>query len=249
MRCVDEAPAAEVDADVALAVEEDEVARRELAAQDVAAGVPLAVGDARQADAEPAVDEVDEARAVEAGRRAAAPPVGHAQVVARQQRRAGADARRRRRGVVVRRRRTWLPLLCGYCVTGPLRSDVQRGSGVRPDLAVDQQAVASLERAHGAHGDRAVVAVGRDAERALDDGDGGAAVVQAQDDRARRATWCDARRWCVRPCGRAAVRVLRHRAAQPDVQCGQRCVARPGRRPAGRGVPGTARTARTVTGP
>ena len=116
-----------------------------------------------------------------------------------------------------------------------------------PDLAVDQQAVAALERAHGAHRDRAVVPVGRDAERALNDGDRGAAVVQPQDDRAGRDMV--RRAVMVRPAvGRAAMRVLCDGAAQPDVQ-----------RPGGVGpdlavdqqavAAWNARTARTVTGP
>jgi hypothetical protein len=80
---VDEAVRADVDADVADAVEEDEVAGAERAAGDPAAEPELRVRAVRQVDAEPVVDEADEAGAVEAGaRRGAAVAVGDAEPVA-----------------------------------------------------------------------------------------------------------------------------------------------------------------------
>src|SRR6185312_14919792 len=72
VRCVDEAAAADVDADVARAVEEDEVAGPERPARDAAAVREIGPARVRQPDAEMPVDEADEPRAVEPGARARA---------------------------------------------------------------------------------------------------------------------------------------------------------------------------------
>src|SRR5579884_3304653 len=69
LRRVDELAAADVDADVAEAVEEDEVAGLELVARDGNAHRPLCSGVVRQGDADLPVDVHDEAGAVEAGGR------------------------------------------------------------------------------------------------------------------------------------------------------------------------------------
>src|SRR5258707_1235849 len=82
VRGVDEAAAADIEADVADAVEEDEVAGLQRAARHAPAEVELRVGAVGQLDAEVFVDEAHEARAIEAGaRRAAAVAVGNAEQV------------------------------------------------------------------------------------------------------------------------------------------------------------------------
>ena len=72
---VDEPPATDIDADVADAAEEDEVARLELCPRDVCTGVPLGIGGVRKRDSELGVDIGGESRAVESSRGAAAPDV------------------------------------------------------------------------------------------------------------------------------------------------------------------------------
>ena len=68
VRCVDEAAVADVDADVAEAVEEDEVAGPKRRAADAAAAVELGVARVGEREAEVRVDVADEAGAVEAER-------------------------------------------------------------------------------------------------------------------------------------------------------------------------------------
>src|SRR2546426_12576650 len=73
-------PPADVDPDVAEAVEEDEVARLEISARDRHAHVPLGAGVMRQGDTDLAVDVRDEPGAVEAGWARPAPDVRRAEV-------------------------------------------------------------------------------------------------------------------------------------------------------------------------
>ena len=83
VRRVDETPAADVDADVAEPVEEDEVARSQRPARDPAAEVELRDRVVRQRDPEVREDEAGEARAVEAAaRRGAAVAVTDAEQMA-----------------------------------------------------------------------------------------------------------------------------------------------------------------------
>src|SRR3954451_18469296 len=79
---MDEAVRADVDPDVADAVEEDEVARPQRLPRNALAEVELRVRAVRQVEAEPVVDEADEAGAIEAGagRRAAVAVAGTEQV-------------------------------------------------------------------------------------------------------------------------------------------------------------------------
>src|ERR1700749_2633797 len=79
VRRLDEATAADVHADVAEAVEEDEVAGPQALARDPLAEVEVRVRAVREGDPEVRVDEPDEAGAVEARRRAAAPDVRDAE--------------------------------------------------------------------------------------------------------------------------------------------------------------------------
>src|SRR6187551_3539494 len=83
MRCVDEAPATDVDADVAEPVEEDEVAGLKVAQRDRAAVAVLGVRAVRERDPDLREDVHHEAGAVEPGRRSAAPYVRRAEVVHR----------------------------------------------------------------------------------------------------------------------------------------------------------------------
>src|SRR3954447_20655429 len=87
VRSVDDLVAADVDALVGEAVEEDEVAGLELAARDRSSVAVLRGGVVRQRDPELRVDVHDEARAVEAGRRRTSPDVGDAEVAERDRRR------------------------------------------------------------------------------------------------------------------------------------------------------------------
>src|SRR3954468_315641 len=81
VRGVDEEPAAHVDADVVVPrVEEDQVARHQLAHRDVRPGPPLRPGVVVEVDAELGVDVHGQPGAVEAGRAGAAPHVGNAEV-------------------------------------------------------------------------------------------------------------------------------------------------------------------------
>ena len=80
MRRVDELAAADVDADVAEAVEEDEVAGLEIAARHRHAHVPLGARVVRKRDADLRVDVRHEAGAVEARRALTAPHVLRAEV-------------------------------------------------------------------------------------------------------------------------------------------------------------------------
>ena len=77
---VDEPAAADVDADVVEAVEEDQVAAAQVIHADVAAVAVLGGGEVRQAHAQLGIDVHDEAGAVKAARARAAPHVGHSQV-------------------------------------------------------------------------------------------------------------------------------------------------------------------------
>src|SRR5260221_5500911 len=84
VRGVNEAAAADVDADVAEPVEEDEVAGLEAAAGDADATVEVGVARVGEADPEMLVDVAHEAGAVEAvARRAAAVDVAHPEEVLR----------------------------------------------------------------------------------------------------------------------------------------------------------------------
>src|SRR5439155_1383240 len=82
--CVDESAAADVDADVAEAVEEDQIARPKQRSRDVTAGPVLVCRDARQRYAQPSIDVRHQARTVEAGRALAAPHVRHTEFAPRE---------------------------------------------------------------------------------------------------------------------------------------------------------------------
>lgn len=73
MRSVDEPSAADVQPDVADAVEEHQVAGPERAARDLPAEAVVRVGAVRQVDAEVAEDVADESRAVESAARESPP--------------------------------------------------------------------------------------------------------------------------------------------------------------------------------
>src|SRR5262249_36139042 len=92
VRRVDETAAADVDAHVSGAVEEDEVAGAERPARDAVAVREVGVGRVRKGDAEVPVDEPDESRAVESAPRSrAAIAVRDADEVARIRNDAGAE--------------------------------------------------------------------------------------------------------------------------------------------------------------
>jgi hypothetical protein len=78
---MNEAVAADEDSHVPEAVEEDDVARHQIAACDGPALPPEHGAVMRKCDADPAIDVHDEAGAIEAGRTRAAPTVGNTQVV------------------------------------------------------------------------------------------------------------------------------------------------------------------------
>src|ERR687887_3236 len=92
---MDELPPADVDALVARAGEEDEVARLELAYRNRRTHAELGVRAVRQRDADLGEDVHDETGAVEASRRSPAPDVGNAEVAHRDP---DDPAVRRRRG-------------------------------------------------------------------------------------------------------------------------------------------------------
>ena len=104
MRRVDELPAADVDADVAEPVEEDEITRLELIARHGCSVAVLGAGVVRQGDPYLAEDVGHEARAVEPARRRAAPDVRRAEVPHRHADHA-AVLRRRNDGRALRGRR------------------------------------------------------------------------------------------------------------------------------------------------
>src|SRR5262245_7515673 len=106
VRRVHEAAAPDVDADVAEAVEEDEISGRQLRAGHRAAVLVLPRDVVRKRDPDLPVDVHREARAVEARGRRSAPTVGNAQVAERDRHDLRMPPSRRRwRGV---RRRRWL---------------------------------------------------------------------------------------------------------------------------------------------
>ena len=108
-------PRADVEADVADAVEEDEVAGPQAAAGDAPPQSELRVGAVRKCDAEVRVDEAHEARAVEAGaRRGAAVDVPDAEEPAREANDTGASVRHNRCPADV----SDLVQLRGHCATG-----------------------------------------------------------------------------------------------------------------------------------
>src|SRR3954454_22939467 len=93
VRRVDEAAAAEVDADVASAIEEHEVAGAQSASSDVRPRRPLLVGDAGKRHADAAVHVLDQPGAVEAGEPLTAPHTRAAEVAPGKRRRARAGCR------------------------------------------------------------------------------------------------------------------------------------------------------------
>jgi hypothetical protein len=165
---VDEAAAADVDADVVQVVEEHQVARAEAVHADVAAVAVLGGGEVGQVHAQLGVDVHDEAGAVEAARRGAAPHVRDAQVALGDRRRPRAHPvgpPRRRRPATARRH----------------PHPPQRRQRVRADLAVDDQPVTGLEPAHGRERDGPEVAVGRHTQPPLHRRDRRPGVALAQD--------------------------------------------------------------------
>lgn len=86
MRSFEDEAATSVEADVLAAVSEDEVTEAERVQTHVPPDVPLVPRRTRQGEADVPIDVLDEARAVEAGRRRAPPNVGDADEVASESR-------------------------------------------------------------------------------------------------------------------------------------------------------------------